>query len=475
MGLSPRLTYGVFNNNLKTALKSVTERMLFVKNDRGEFVKPPLPANGHFGATLMPVYKIFKEKVSITSPLTQEQFLGTYEGRKRTIYENAFKSLQVKPFRHSDSYVQWFVKTEKVAFTDSKEPVPRGISPRSPRYRARIGPYIKRIEKEIYEELGELFGGPTVLKGMNSFEVAKQLRAQWETFRRPIAVELDASRMDQHVSQEALRWEHSIYKLYYKDKQFNAMLNMQLTNRCFVNLPEAQFNFILQGLRMSGDMNTSLGNCLLMCAMIYCYCKEQGVRAKLGNNGDDCTLIMEAEDYPKLQGMHGWFLKMGFNMKISAAKHIFEDIEFCQSKPVLINGTYLMVRNPHTSLSKDCVSIHPLNSEKLAKRWCKAVGECGLSLAGGVPVIQDFYHKLYSLGGSVTKMKFDPTMKTGMILMARGMDRKYETPSPETRVSFWRAFGIEPDKQIIMEREFSSRELLLYSHPDSSRVRDFPL
>jgi len=477
IGLSPRLVYGVFNVNTSNAVKSVVERMLFVRDPTGRLVEPPVPSPFTF-SDLNAVYVHFYKIVKPTAPLTKDQFLGTYVGRKRTIYENAYESLRVKPFRKSDSYINWFMKCEKVAFTEAKEPVPRGISPRSPRYHVQLGPYVKRIEKDIYDVIAQLCGGKTVFKGLNAFERGRQMRLMWDQFTDPVAVGLDASRFDQHVSVEALEWEHSIYKLYFPhDRKLKGLLEMQKKNKCYGNLPDCRLEFTVNGKRMSGDMNTSLGNCLLMSSMVYAYVHGLGItKFRLANDGDDCVLIIERKDLRKLSNLKEWFLRKGFSMKQEPPVDVFEQIEFCQSNPIWTEDGYVMVRNPLTSLSKDCISTMPLRTEKLARRWMAAVGEGGLALTGQIPVVQEFYSKLLNLGNRDNPFKMDQSNMTGAQYLAKGMKRKYGVVHWMTRVSFWRAFGLTPDRQIALEQEYKRRGFETSpDHANTIGVRDFPL
>jgi hypothetical protein len=433
--------------------------MLYVKNSSGEFVKPPRPIVDAFESRLSKVKQHFKITTKPVAPLTKEQFLGTYVGRKLAIYEGAFDSLSKKPFEKKDSHVKWFMKAEKVLFSSKKEPVPRGISPRSPRYNAHLGPFVKRIEKVVYKSIADLFGGVTVFKGLNAFERGRHLRSMWEEFDDPVAIGLDASRFDQHVSVQALRWEHEIYKMYFPgNTHLKHLLNLQLRNRFTAYLPEGVIKFETDGIRCSGDMNTSLGNCLLMSAMVYSYTVERVRKFRLANDGDDCVLVVERKELDKLHDLESWFLDMGFSMKREPHVDVFEEIEFCQCHPVFDGTNYVMLRNPKTSIAKDCVSIHHLPTDRALKAWMKSVGQCGMSLVGGFPVVQEFYARFTREGGDVAPWSGDGT-PSGRYFLSRNMSRTYSTVTTAARVSFWRAFGICPNNQLLLEQTFREQEL----------------
>jgi hypothetical protein len=204
-----------------------------------------------------------------------------------------------------------------------------------------------------------------------------------------------------------------------------------------------------------------------MCALVHCYLQTRGIRGSLANNGDDCTVIIERKDLVKFQGgLNEWFLEMGFNMKVEPPVYDIEGIEFCQTHPVFVAGTYIMVRNFPKSISKDCLSLKELSSPKVCRDWIDAVGQGGLSLTGGIPVYQDFYSSYIriSKGIEATKTKQnskrrhrtpDVDLTGGLAWLSKGMSRKYQPISPETRHSFYLAFGVTPDMQLELEGFYS--------------------
>lgn len=447
--LSTNARYGVHNSNITSCVRALKERILYVKVN-GKFILTPGPT-ASFKAVCHSFYDAFKNHVQHVSPLTQDQFLGAYKGRRRTVYENAYKSLQGKPFKLSDSYVNFFVKCEKINFSAKPDAVPRGISPRSPRYHVKLGPYVKRIEKKTYDIIAKVFGAVTVFKGLNAVQRAKHLRSHWESFVDPVAIGLDASRFDQHVSIQALKFEHSFYKLFYPNvKEFAYYLSLQCNNKLFANCPDGRAKCNVKGKRMSGDMNTALGNCLLMCCMVWTYLSTRVSKFRLANDGDDCVVIIERSELTRIKDLSSFFLTLGFDMKIEDPVYTFEEIEFCQSQPVWTPDGWLMVRKVSASISKDSISIKPLDSPKVFRRWMKAVGEGGLSLTGGIPIVQDIYKRYDEIGGNVKPLD-DPTMETGLRMLGQGMKRRYQSVDPMTRVSFWRAFGIPSSKQLCYE------------------------
>jgi len=382
-GISPPVVFSVHNSNIDALERAVKERVFYVKNAEGEFVAPPKPASHeYFSDCLSGFTTILENFLPSTVPLTRQQFVDTYRGRKQVIYQEALDSLLVSEFSRKDAYVKAFIKAEKMNITSKPDPVPRVISPRSPRYGVEAGRYIRRVEGEIYHAITDVYGDVTVMKGLNAVDSGTLVAQKWGAFTFPVAVGLDASRFDQHVSQAALCWEHQQYiKCFTNQKHRNQLamlLELQLVNKCFGKVPDGEVKYTTDGGRMSGDMNTGLGNCLIMCAMIHSYAAFKGVNIKLANNGDDCVVFMETCDLNTFNtGLHTWFEKMGFNMVAEEPVYNIEEIEFCQTRPVFVGPgitDYIMVRNPHTAICKDTVSITPLDTDKQFRGWLNAVG-----------------------------------------------------------------------------------------------------
>lgn len=454
----------VHNNDLPNIMRGLRERV-FAVEDNGILQPTPRPAPGVFKDTMANQRRDLISLLRGCQPITSEKFLEHYKGAKRVRYEKAVSDNLVGGVPREFAYVSAFVKAEFVNGDDKPDPAPRIIQPRHPRYNAALGVYIQPIEGKVYRAIAKLCGGPTVMKGYNADQVGAILQTAWEEFITPVAVSLDASRFDQHVSCDALEFEHSIYRGAYSNCSpeekalLNNLLRWQVENRGVARLPEAVVKYKVNGNRMSGDMNTALGNCLLMCLMVRQYCQERHIRFRLLDNGDDATVIINECDLDKFLGdVKPWFLRLGFTMKVEEPVRIIEQIEFCQTHPVRVGGSYRMVRNPLVALSKDMMWKAPDVSTGYvvpasARAWLNAVGECGLSLCSGVPVMQAFYesHIRAGVGRKTRKPQGFGDGESGFERMSLGLRRGPSAVTAETRVSFWLAFGITPDVQCVLE------------------------
>jgi hypothetical protein len=473
VGLSPQVDFFVFNKDLNATERAVKERLFYVKRD-GQFVPPPAPLPEQFDIACGNFRNEFVKLVRHTAPYSVHDFVGTFVGRRRQLYEKAFDELRALRTPTDVDIAKWakvkfFVKVEKTNFTAKPDPVPRGISPRDIKFNCLLGPYVKRIEKEVYKIIGKVYGATTVFKGLNATVSAMHMRAHWDHFSDPVAIPLDASRFDQHVSTQALEFEHSMYHAFYRGKYLLALkryLKFQLKNKGKSYLRDGTVSFEIDGRRMSGDMNTGLGNCLLMCAMVYSFMEHIGLsvdQLRLANNGDDCVIIVERKHLGRVTAnIDSFFLNLGFNMEVGDVVDVFEQIEFCQTQPVWGGDNWVMMRQMPVSIAKDCLSLKPLDNHKVLKRWCASVGQCGMSLTGGLPIAQEFYASLIRTSEGAKPLLGDPTLESGFARLAIGMYRCYRPVSEETRASFWRAFDISPDKQVAFEELYRGKSV---SHP----------
>lgn len=426
----------------------------------GGLAKPPAPIPGIFEKRLAPFRHALRRRVEETTPLSGDEFVSLYSGRRHTIYAAANESLVAEPVTRRDAGVSTFLKAEKINFTSKKDPAPRVIQPRSPRYNVEVGRFIKHIEHDLYRGVNTVFGdGHTIMKGLNARRSGAEMARKWHRFKKPVAIGLDASRFDQHVSEQALRWEHLVYAMFYTGSDRHELLKLlewQIVNHGHARATDGLITYSVRGCRMSGDMNTGLGNCLIMCALVWAYCKEHGItKYELANNGDDCVLIMESCDLAKADFIPAWFREMGFTMKVETPVYELEKIEFCQTRPIWTPEGYVMVRNHGTAMAKDCISLKPLDSQGAFDKWRHCVGTAGLSLTGGVPVQQEFYMAMMRGAHSSGRLATDPSMESGFMRLAKGMDRKYSEIHPRTRLSYYIAFGVTPDEQEALEHIYA--------------------
>jgi len=451
-GFGAGVDYGVHADCLKNLVRGIVERVLYVRRGEG-LGKPPRPVDGVW-KRLSGVRQALLRKVRPTPVVPLDEYPELYSGRKRGVYERAVESLKIRGLAVRDSFVSVFIKAEKVNFIAKVDPAPRVIQPRSSRYNVEVGRYLKLFEKELVRGFRRAYGYDVILKGMNADQVGQALAANWGMFRKPVAFGLDASRFDQHVSREALEWEHSVYNSVFGSSELRRYLKWQLRNRGIGRTEGYRVDYTVDGCRMSGDINTGMGNCLIMSSIVLAYCAEKGITARLSNNGDDCVVMCEAGDLDRFDGLGQWFLDFGFTLTREQPCYHLEEVEFCQFHPVRLSTGWRMVRNPFTAMSKDCVSLVGWSTPGEVEAWAHTVGTCGLSLCSGVPVWEAWYRRLVRLGMVATDGLVERVNDCGAAHWARGCSGA--VVDDEARYSFWRAFGILPDHQVALEAEYAA-------------------
>ncbi len=437
--------------NISTLKTALLTRMFYCEVN-GVYLEPPSPSLLDIRCALKCFNIELKRRLSLSTRISPEEFVGLYKGRKRTIYNNALDEYYECGVLDKHARSVAFVKCEKVNPTKA----PRCIQPRHPVYNIALGRYLKHVEHKVYKAIDGVFGSPTIMKGYNVVEVGGFMEEKWNRFAEPVAVGLDATKFDMHVSASMLKWEHQIYlDMYANDRELRDLLRHQINNVGSGHCDDGSLSYKVQGRRFSGDMNTAMGNCLIMCAMVYSYALERGVVIELANNGDDCVVFMEKAHLKKfMRDLDKWFLKLGFRMTVEPPVWHLAEIEFCQMHPIRVGGKVVMVRNIEVAREKDSISIIPLSNEKLCRKWMYCVGECGLSLCGGVPIMQEMY-SYFLRSGESSNMRRHPAMCTGMSMLARGLKAKYRPIDPETRADVFTAWGITPDEQLCIETHFN--------------------
>jgi hypothetical protein len=358
-----------------------------------------------------------------------------------------------------------FVKREKMNPKAKRNPDPRAIQFRDPRYCVELARYLKPIEHHLYRVEGDGSYYPAsrmVGKGLNQVERAMLLREKMSRFRDPVVISLDASRFDKHVSRPLLEIEHSVYLYCNRAVRFAQLLHMQLKN--FVKSDSGMI-YVCEGRRMSGDMNTALGNCILMLIMVGAFMSEIGCQWDILDDGDDCLVIVDRCSRARvLAECAPAFLSFGMTIKVEAVVDHIEDVEWCQSKPVeYAPQKFKFVRDWTKVVSQDLVGTKWLGASHCRPRLLQTIGLCELILNMGVPILQEYSIALIRNAHGAQPLGLDQSPLWHRVKHeARLFGRKHLTklaPQPitdEARLSFQRAFGVSVTDQLLIESSLKS-------------------
>jgi hypothetical protein len=386
-----------------------------------------------------------------TNELHEDAFVNLYAGRKKTRYMNAVESLKINSIRRQDSFINAFVKAEKNNPSSKKCPDPRMIQARNPRYNVALGVYLRPIEHKIYKMAGKS-GLPAIGKGLSPRQRAEILVQKWNRFDAPCCIGIDASRFDQHVDVEALKMEHQFYLRSNNSSEFRKLLSWQENNTCFT---EGGVKYKVRGKRMSGDMNTAVGNCLLMYAMTRAALKMCGVhKYELFVDGDDTLILFEQGDRMKVNGAIEYFANFGHEIKLENETKQLEGLMWCQSKFCYIDGKPMFIRDWRKVISTLTSGSKYWDDTKIQRDIMHTMGKAVLADFAGVPILDTYGKKLLSFG--VKDFNDWVNFDEGFFYDLKrryGCDLKYEDRviTNDSRSSFAKAFGISEVEQCEIE------------------------
>lgn len=392
--------------------------------------------------------------------LTYDQVVKTFRGKRLAIYTRARETLKTNPLHEGDARIQAFVKAEKTNPDAKVNPDPRMIQARGPRYNLAIARYLRYVEHLIYNL--EHRGVRSVAKGMNQTQRAEAITRKFAAFYDTVCFSIDCSRWDQHVSLEILEVEHGFYQHFYPDSaELAQLLKWQRTNRCRT---KNGVKYRVRGGRMSGDINTALGNCLLMVLMVRAVMDKMGVEYDLFDDGDDCLIFINGRDFEAVsQQLPALFRLFGQELKVENVARQLSDIVFCQSRIVFNGVTNVMVRDWRKVLSQACCGTKHWNEPNMVRPMLGLVAACESVLCKGVPILAPFAAAMHRLsGGCVAKVNAcDSGLLRRYEIETGRTDPVYESSKITTaaRVSFQETFGVDVGLQHAIERRLANWHL----------------
>jgi len=387
-------------------------------------------------------------------PWSRKKVVAHYDGGKRSRYDNARISLESEHLTERDGNIRMFLKADKYHFDeDVRIKAPRCIQFRRERYGLELGRFVHAIEEELYPTTLDCSETPVFAKCRNFEQRASDLLAKSKVFADPVYLLLDQTNWDSHVNSTLLEYEHQLYLSKCPNKYFAFLLNMQKHNK---GGTRNGTRFSTKATRMSGDMNTALGNCVVNYGLLYTWAKEAKLRCCFYIDGDDSVVVMEKTDMEKARLLDPatWFLNWGMESKVEWA-YQFEHCEFCQCRPVFDGLAYRMVRNPERFCIRSGWTVNP-HPEAFFPKLVASIAKCEMATHPGIPVVFPLAAKMLEASG------LRPDMKVW-----RGLDSyqraKHEAWAPdrahlisrpitmESRLSLEAAWSIPVLKQLEME------------------------
>lgn len=445
----------------------------------GEFTTPPVPDALLIECLSNIVRRHLYPYLPATVPITYDEYISKYNGKKLARYLRAKQDLYFNPWlTRRDRRISAFAKKEMLLIKENKpfeKMIPRVVQAGTPKFNLVFGVFVRPIEERIYHAIDSMYnevtGSPdhvrTVMKGLNAMEQGAQIAYKWNKFKRPVFVPLDAKRFDQCVNVPLLKVQHDAMTKCYPNrkhkKQLRFCLDATLKRECVGKAMDGIVKYKLEGGLCSGETTTALTGVFVMCVSIFAYLvyELKFANFEVIDGGDDAGIILEADQLYRLENLNEYFLALGLRMTIGKPVTVMEEIEFCSTQPVFDGQHWRMVRDPRVSVTKDATSLKPLGSQTELANYLNSVGKGGLSLTGGIPLLQEYYSSMIRNATTlIGRKKFkDIKLEGGLYYLSRRMTERYSPVSVEARVSFYKAFGILPDLQIEMEQEYRNKTI----------------
>lgn len=377
------------------------------------------------------------QEIGYVEPMSWDQLINSRPARMKRRYRLARYETVVK--RHA--FVKQFIKFELMPPAGEGE-VPkasRSIQYRSTPYTASLARFLLPIEKALHKGFESNGGFRWFAKGRNPQERADDLRKMFEVYDDPYIVLADHSKFDSCVQTEHLDLEFQLYKGVIKSRFMDWLLKQQYKNK---GCTRSGIYYECVARRMSGDANTSLGNSIINYIVLrYMY----GDKAIIYLDGDDSVVFLP--EPPKPKG------NTGFNTKTEIVRR-FQDIEFCQSKPVMMPDGWVMCREPMRALRRMMWKCgRPLAD---MESYVKTIGIGEGCVSAYMPILADLASVFRRLGakGDYKAAWLDYRLRSQKWIS------KCEGPTPESRESFCQAFGMDIDTQKAWKDVFD--QLVLY-------------
>lgn len=453
--------YSYIIRDIRSLVRGVVERILLKKLDGewGQPLRPTLNALLAFRPFESAVCK--KVRASLGSPLTMKQFLDRYQGAKKRKYTLA--GWRYRKFGLLLKFLKskLIVKDDKFDFVQQTNPCPRIIVPESEEFNVAFGRFTAALEKPLYKAIDDVFGAPVVMKGKNALQQAADMRDAWLEFDDPIVISGDMSRNDQSSGHEIMECEHrAILRFFRGNRELRGILEARSKLHAFgyaTNEWGGGFKIELdlgELMRVTGGMDTALGTVYVLCAKMYNYFQGLPFKCRLFDNGDDFFLMMERAHAQYVQNTLPEFVRRyGYDLTMEEPVDVFERIDFCQTHPVYDGEKYVMCRDPRVVLSKDLLTTKYLRSERYWSAYRAAISDCGMALAGNLPIMGSFYRAIGRGAVARESVKLDCC---GFTMLAEGMISTTVQVSDASRYSFYQAFGIAPDDQVAIEEYYDS-------------------
>lgn len=426
---------------------------------RRVFVKGPLvinPAMQEFKKVASTMSKILRSRKVV--PLTLLETVYQLSEAKRKRYLTAYESLQDSGVVRSDARIAMFVKADKLNDVGAASKKPRAIQGRNPRFNLAIAQYLKPIEHSLMVWKGMKRGvqrSRFMAKGLNQWERADLIVSKAGQFNRPCVISLDASSFDASVAVEHLLATHKLYLNMVDTPEFRKLLSWTIKNVGMTGVGHEKYSIL--GNRMSGDIDTGLGNSMINYLVFTTIMKRLGIHKwDFLCDGDDALLFVE-EGTTSMGAISYESSLLGFDLtgdECVVADGSFWNIEFCRSRPVFTEKGWVMARNPRRALA--CFGVtHRYVSwpQERFLGFLKGCGLCELHISANLPMVGCFAKAVTAITSADPYFGEEERWRGGVRLEVEKLRGIEVNVLDITRKHFELAFGVSIEEQLEYERQ----------------------
>ncbi|APG76649.1 hypothetical protein 2 [Xinzhou nematode virus 7] len=364
------------------------------------------------------------------------------------LYVPAAESLRQEPLGSIDARVSMFLKVEKVFAEDPAEKAPRAIQYRGPRFNLVLGRFILAYEEAFYRAFNHVNASRChTSKGLTPDARAALLWELWSKNPRPAALNVDASRFDAHVTVEMLLLESLYYESSFPNcRLLRWLLRCQRRNR---GCGKFGTTYTLKGGRMSGDVNTALGNTLIQMTVLSFLA---GRSFDLVVEGDDAVIFGDVDDITRLEAViTSKALAVGFQLKVSKALYL-EQLEYCSTRVIRSqSGDVRAIREWPRPLAMDRYTVKIVSGQRATNRKARTMAVCFMSLYSGLPVYEEWARYLLSWSDPSFGVDESQDRRLWFIAAEACVGTGDQVPADGLRSSFYMATTIEPSEQLRVE------------------------
>lgn len=368
----------------------------------------------------------------------------------RKAYENVIDPAELDKNGHNiHSNVKYFVKEEW--YPEFKHH--RGIWARVDEFKCISGPFFKAIEEELFKLKYFIKKIP---KDQRAEYISKMMDDIGKIFQTT-----DFTAYESHFTTE-LMWncEFELYKYMSrcnpKAQQFVRIIFSALAKDNYVI--NKYFTLAVRAKRMSGEMNTSLGNGFSNLMFLLFACHKYKIDF-LGPvvEGDD-GLIALSKEIPK-----EYFDKMALNVKMEIHQNL-SDASFCGL--VFDPVERIIIRDPRVPISTIMWVPRQYASSNVnkIKGLIKSKALSMMFEYPGCPILAPLSHKVFALMGDVPMINhgdsnYEMNYINQLYIKYEKSEVPYKVIGMRTRKLMERLFDIDTSRQLLIETDIESMTL----------------